>query len=119
MKNTPAKDLDKFVLRLPNGLRERIKSAAEENNRSMNAEIVSTLEAAYPVPSIDLKVLTGFLNSLVGISAPDGDRDYLNYLNATLAKSEQPWSVSAGWDGHISFYPVAAPPEPSESDEGK
>jgi hypothetical protein len=32
------------------GLRERIKSAAEANNRSMNAEIVATLEEAYPVP---------------------------------------------------------------------
>jgi len=39
---------DKFVVRLPNGLRDRIKLAAEASNRSMNAEIVWTLEAKYP-----------------------------------------------------------------------
>lgn len=34
---------DKFVLRLPEGMREYIKVAAEANNRSMNAEIISRL----------------------------------------------------------------------------
>ncbi|WP_337183823.1 Arc family DNA-binding protein [Shinella sp.] len=46
MKDTPAKDLDKFVLRLPDGLRERVKASADMNNRSMNAEIVAALEKA-------------------------------------------------------------------------
>lgn len=35
---------DKFMLRLPDGMRDRIKAAAEHNNRSMNAEIVMALE---------------------------------------------------------------------------
>ncbi|QRZ15959.1 Arc family DNA-binding protein [Paracoccus methylovorus] len=35
---------DKFMLRLPDGMRDRIKAAAERNNRSMNAEIVMALE---------------------------------------------------------------------------
>ena len=39
---------DKFMLRLPDGMRDRIKAAAEANNRSMNAEIVATLEKVYP-----------------------------------------------------------------------
>lgn len=38
------------MLRLPDGMRDRIKAAADENNRSMNAEIVATLEAEYPLP---------------------------------------------------------------------
>jgi hypothetical protein len=41
---------DQFPLRLPDGLRDRIKQLAEANGRSMNAEIVSTLEEAYPDP---------------------------------------------------------------------
>ncbi len=45
---------DKFMLRLPDGMRDRIKAAAEGNNRSMNAEIVATLEEKYPAPAIDL-----------------------------------------------------------------
>lgn len=39
---------DQFMLRLPDGMRDRIKAAAEANNRSMNAEIVATLEERYP-----------------------------------------------------------------------
>ncbi|QCP86504.1 Arc family DNA-binding protein [Cereibacter sphaeroides] len=39
---------DQYMLRLPDGMRDRIKAAAEANNRSMNAEIVATLEERYP-----------------------------------------------------------------------
>lgn len=39
---------DQYMLRLPDGMRERIKLAAEFNRRSMNSEIVATLENAYP-----------------------------------------------------------------------
>lgn len=39
---------DKYVLRLPDGMRARIKCAAAENGRSMNAEILHTLDRAYP-----------------------------------------------------------------------
>lgn len=39
-----------FGLRMQADLKERIKHAAERNGRSMNAEIVSTLEDAYPDP---------------------------------------------------------------------
>lgn len=53
MKETPAKDLEKFIIRMPNGLRDRIKLAAEKNNRSMNAEVVATLEDAYPEHDFD------------------------------------------------------------------
>ena len=39
--------LDKFVLRMPDGMREKIGIAARENHRPMNAEIVSRLEASF------------------------------------------------------------------------
>jgi hypothetical protein len=42
---------DKYVLRLPDGMRDRIKAFADKNNRSMNAEIIATLERAYPAPT--------------------------------------------------------------------
>lgn len=35
---------DRYMLRLPDGLRERLKTIAEANNRSMNAEIVARIE---------------------------------------------------------------------------
>lgn len=47
-KKFPSQDLDKFVIRLPPGLRDRIGATARSNNRSMNAEIVSGLEQLFP-----------------------------------------------------------------------
>lgn len=50
MSGPTGRESDKFMLRLPDGMRDRIKTAADANNRSMNAEIVATLEEKYPVP---------------------------------------------------------------------
>lgn len=44
---------DKYVLRLPDGMRDRIKAAAEANNRSMNAEIVHALGFYYAFDDLD------------------------------------------------------------------
>lgn len=44
MQNRTMKDM--FNLRLPNGLRDRIKEEAARNRRSMNAEIIFQLEKA-------------------------------------------------------------------------
>ena len=38
---------DKYIVRLPDGMRDQIKSAASENQRSMNAEIIFQLNRAY------------------------------------------------------------------------
>jgi|GEM_PF-1277661 len=42
----PSQGLDKFVVRLPEGMRERIAEAAKTNNRSMNSQVVAMLEEA-------------------------------------------------------------------------
>lgn len=65
----PSRSLDKVIVRLPDGMRERIKAAADANNRSMNAEIVSTLAEKYPEPSgiVDnLKTLHAMLDEIKG-----------------------------------------------------
>lgn len=43
----PSDKQDKFMLRLPDGMRDRIAQEAETNGRSMNAEIVQRLEASF------------------------------------------------------------------------
>ena len=43
----PSRGLDKFVLRLPEGMRDKIGAAARANKRTMNAEIVQRLEASF------------------------------------------------------------------------
>lgn len=40
----PASDVEKFVVRLPQGMRGRIAEVANRSHRSMNSEIVSRLE---------------------------------------------------------------------------
>ena len=45
MSDQPKRQLEeKFVVRLPDGMRERIALQARENTRSMNSEIVHRLE---------------------------------------------------------------------------
>lgn len=47
-----SRESEKYVLRLPTGMRARIKAAATRNSRTMNAEIVAVLEEKFPVPTI-------------------------------------------------------------------
>ena len=42
----PRQTADKFMLRLPEGLRDRVREEADRNLRSMNAEIVFHLQKA-------------------------------------------------------------------------
>ena len=37
--------VEKFVIRLPNGLRDQIRQLSEQNRRSMNSEIIMVLES--------------------------------------------------------------------------
>ena len=39
-----AKDADSYMLRLPPGLRDRVRKRATDNGRSMNTEIVAAIE---------------------------------------------------------------------------
>lgn len=43
----PSRTADQFVVRFPDGMRERIAESAKLNGRSMNSEIVSRLEASF------------------------------------------------------------------------
>lgn len=55
-KSSPAL-VEKFVIRLPKGLREQIKTLSETNRRSMNSEIIMVLEKhiQQSLPSEDLQ----------------------------------------------------------------
>lgn len=44
---------DKFVVRLPDGMRERIADVAKEHHRSMNSEIIARLEKSLGTPDIE------------------------------------------------------------------
>lgn len=46
------RDSDKYVVRLPEGMRDRIAMAAKQNSRTMNAEIVARLQASFDQASL-------------------------------------------------------------------
>jgi len=48
MAEYPSSTQDKYIIRMPDGLRDRIREKADANRRSMNAEIVALLEEHYP-----------------------------------------------------------------------
>ncbi|MCA0338453.1 MAG: Arc family DNA-binding protein [Proteobacteria bacterium] len=59
MADGPTRDQNKFIVRMPDGLRDRIKDVADANNRSMNAEIVARLEESldpHASPSAQLQM---------------------------------------------------------------
>lgn len=67
----PGQGADAFSVRFPDGMRDRIKAAADRNGRSMNAEIVATLEAAYPPIQLEVKSVDGVMHYIAG--APDAE----------------------------------------------
>lgn len=69
----PSDKQDKFVLRLPDGMRDRIKSAAEAANRSMNAEIVARLEASFSeMSSVDADFVRAIVDRTIDNMLSEG-----------------------------------------------
>ncbi|WP_425909044.1 Arc family DNA-binding protein [Nitrobacter sp. TKz-YC02] len=46
VQDTPSRKLDQYIVRFPDGMRDRLKDAAAANKRSLNAEIIARLEAS-------------------------------------------------------------------------
>lgn len=49
MSATNSRTADKFVVRLPDGMREQVAEVARKNHRSMNSEIIDRLEQSLNV----------------------------------------------------------------------
>ena len=43
----PSEQQDRLIIRFPDGMRDRIAALAKANGRSMNAEIISMVEASF------------------------------------------------------------------------
>lgn len=65
-------NVDQFQLRLPPGLRERIKEKADANGRSMNAEIIASVESAIDAPDLHASDLRRLLDVERSINAKTG-----------------------------------------------
>lgn len=47
MGRPPSPDKERFIVRLPDGMRDQIRAAAQANNRTMTAEIVARLRWSF------------------------------------------------------------------------
>jgi len=72
MTERKPQNMDKFIVRLPNGMRERIKASASQNNRSMNAELVAVLAEKFPEPELQYAFL--FQRVLQALKLPKNER---------------------------------------------
>lgn len=54
-QDAPSRHLDQFMVRFPDGIRDRLQDEAKAHNRSMNAEIVWRIERSFEagVASLD------------------------------------------------------------------
>ena len=68
----PSDKQDQYMVRFPDGLRDRIKRDAKINRRSMNAEIVATLIEAYPPETEGVAALMEFIISTIQPGEEDG-----------------------------------------------
>jgi hypothetical protein len=80
------RESDKFMLRMPDGMRDRIKASAEDNKRSMNAEIIVGLSsdrhnfnlAGFPKEAQLRRIVEGsarqmFRELKIALDSPDAD----------------------------------------------
>lgn len=104
------RDSDKFMLRLPDGMRDRIGALAKESGRSMNAEIVARLERSLNqgAADYDAEDVMALISRITAESAKHGVQVKVEFLrspenilevakksghlppNATLADLEKP-----------------------------
>lgn len=88
-----SRDSDKFMLRLPDGMRDQLKASAANSGRSMNTEIVARLEQSFDGAFTDLSseglvAISKRLEASVAVSEElmFGIRDRLPALEAFMAE---------------------------------
>lgn len=62
MGRIPSRGTDQFMLRFPDGMRDRIKHVAEQNGRSMNAEIIHRLENSLATDKMTPETFLGIMD---------------------------------------------------------
>lgn len=84
-KDFPSDRADKFVVRLPDGMRDRIKAEADNNKRSMNAEIIARLEQSLKLPAMVDRIMESFKT----IDAGHNEKDALMARMAEMIEAQK------------------------------
>jgi len=108
------RESDKFMLRFPDGMRERVAEAAKTNGRSMNAEIIQRLEHSFTpweerpweermVTDIDRAMLATLTekerNALLDRVKGSGGAETINRMPNNI---KLPENFHRSWAGHLS-----------------
>lgn len=93
-----SRKLDQYIVRFPDGLRDRIKAAAEANKRSMNQEIVATLLEKYPEPRMSMQ---DWINEFVIPFSKEQDKE----KSRAIAKQANEIARRYGWEMRLSSNP--------------
>ncbi|MUZ63473.1 Arc family DNA-binding protein [Agrobacterium vitis] len=65
VQDSHSRKLDQYIIRFPDGMRDRLKQEAAENNRSLNAEIIHRLEQSFAtLPDLDEDDLQAILRQI-------------------------------------------------------
>lgn len=101
MTDSTSRESDKFMLRLPDGMRERIKAVADANKRSMNAEIVATLADKYPhtVAEVSLAQVAEWIRHIENASTTDEVLERLDEANTFLRHMDAALQLTTLLDG--------------------
>ena len=86
-KKYASQQLDQYIVRFPDGMRDQLKKAAKENNRSLNAEIIHLIEcgqasANNQITPRDLFAASAFIALILGGYKPHKDTVDLSFVFA-------------------------------------
>ena len=84
-------------------MRDRIKIAADLNGRSMNAEIVATLEERYPATSVDVRAVDGLLHYIASATNAEQTLERVVEVNAKFEAVGSPLRIAVADDGKLSI----------------
>ncbi|EIC83971.1 Arc family DNA-binding protein [Serratia sp. M24T3] len=85
MSDKQVRDYDKFMLRLPDGMRDSIADLAKKHGRSMNAQIVHILEEYITPPKVDdMPYLTD-----AELKSSDKVQEWMNVLSEKISIIEK------------------------------
>ncbi len=101
----PSETQDRFLLRMPDGMRDRLKAEAEANKRSMNAEIVARLE-----------VSLGSLHSNRPNLSP-GQQQFYDLLHHSMMEIVE--RAKDNWEQYKDAFPDDGPHKYFDEDEKK
>lgn len=104
MTKNVGRNSDQFNLRFPNGLRDRIKDAAAANSRSMNAEIIATLEEKYPPEKMPFsEFMRDFVGPILNAETLQEKRRLVELANKQAYAHYRGITVHLGKDGYPSL----------------